>query len=45
MLFFCIYLVFSRYGKIELGKDTDKPEFNLPTWFVMLFSAGMGMGR
>ncbi|GAE26861.1 glycine betaine transporter OpuD [Halalkalibacter wakoensis JCM 9140] len=46
MLFlsFCIYLIFSRFGKIKLGKESDLPEFSLPSWFAMLFSAGMGMG-
>ncbi|CDQ41077.1 BCCT family transporter [Virgibacillus salexigens] len=44
MLLFCIYLIFSRYGKIKLGKENDKPEFSLLSWFAMLFSAGMGMG-
>lgn len=44
MLIFCIYLVFSRFGKLKLGKEDDKPEFSLPSWFAMLFSAGMGMG-
>ncbi|MCT1902673.1 BCCT family transporter [Oceanobacillus sojae] len=44
MLVFCIYLIFSRYGNIKLGKENDKPEFSLLSWFAMLFSAGMGMG-
>ncbi|WP_019379080.1 BCCT family transporter [Virgibacillus halodenitrificans] len=44
MLIFCIYLVFSRYGNIRLGKEGEKPEFSLPSWFAMLFSAGMGIG-
>ncbi|WP_158738161.1 BCCT family transporter [Alteribacillus sp. YIM 98480] len=44
MLAFCIYLIFSRFNQIKLGKDDDKPEFSLPTWFAMLFSAGMGIG-
>ncbi|WP_181350857.1 BCCT family transporter [Thalassobacillus sp. CUG 92003] len=44
MLAFCVYLIFSRFNKIKLGKENDKPEFKLPTWFAMLFSAGMGMG-
>ncbi|MFC5712983.1 BCCT family transporter [Thalassorhabdus alkalitolerans] len=44
ILAFCIYLIFSRFNKIKLGKDSDKPEFSLPTWFAMLFSAGMGIG-
>ncbi|WP_078595711.1 BCCT family transporter [Evansella clarkii] len=46
MLFlaFCIYLMFSRFGNIKLGKEDEKPDFSTPTWFAMLFSAGMGMG-
>ncbi|WP_042221624.1 BCCT family transporter [Oceanobacillus manasiensis] len=43
-LIFCIYLIFSRYGKIRLGKPTDRPEFGYISWFAMLFSAGMGIG-
>ncbi|MGO4889091.1 BCCT family transporter [Anaerobacillus sp. MEB173] len=43
-LVFALFLIFSRYGKIKLGKDEDKPEFSRPTWFAMLFSAGMGIG-
>lgn len=43
-LFFAIFLIFSKYGKIKLGKDSDKPEFSRPAWFAMLFSAGMGIG-
>jgi glycine betaine transporter len=44
LLAFCIFLIFSRFGRIKLGKESDKPDFSLPTWFAMLFSAGMGMG-
>ncbi|WNC16162.1 BCCT family transporter [Brevibacillus brevis] len=43
-LIFCIFLAFSKYGQITLGDDDDEPEFSLPTWFAMLFSAGMGIG-
>ncbi|WP_078543361.1 glycine betaine uptake BCCT transporter [Litchfieldia alkalitelluris] len=43
-LIFALFLIFSKYGKIKLGKDTDKPEFKNVTWFAMLFSAGMGIG-
>ncbi|WP_182201336.1 glycine betaine uptake BCCT transporter [Paraliobacillus salinarum] len=43
-LLFSIYLMFSRYGSIRLGKDGDRPEYNTITWFAMLFSAGMGIG-
>ncbi|TKD72441.1 BCCT family transporter [Pseudalkalibacillus hwajinpoensis] len=44
ILAFCVYLIFSRFKDIKLGKKDDQPEFSLPTWFAMLFSAGMGMG-
>ncbi|MCM3668729.1 BCCT family transporter [Mesobacillus maritimus] len=43
-LVFSLFLIFSKYGKIKLGKDEDKPQFKRPTWFAMLFSAGMGIG-
>jgi len=43
-LLFALYLCFSRYGDIKLGRDEDKPEFSTATWFAMLFSAGMGIG-
>ncbi|MGM0854244.1 MAG: glycine betaine uptake BCCT transporter [Bacillota bacterium] len=39
-----IFFAFSKYGKIRLGKDTDRPEYSTLTWFAMLFSAGMGIG-
>src|SRR5690625_2398876 len=44
MISFCIYMMFSRFGKIKLGKEDDEPDFSLPAWFAMLFSAGMGIG-
>ncbi|MFZ3579627.1 glycine betaine uptake BCCT transporter [Virgibacillus sp. DJP39] len=43
-LIFALYLVFSKYGNIKLGKPGDKPEYSYITWFAMLFSAGMGIG-
>lgn len=43
-LVFAIYLIFSKYGRIKLGKPGDKPEYSYMTWFAMLFSAGMGIG-
>ena len=39
-----LFFAFSKYGKIKLGKDDDKPDYSTPTWFAMLFSAGMGIG-
>ncbi|ARK20347.1 MULTISPECIES: BCCT family transporter [Sporosarcina] len=44
MISFCFYMMFSRFGKIKLGKDSDQPDYSLPAWFAMLFSAGMGIG-
>ena len=40
----CIWLAFSKYGKIRLGGKGAKPDFKLFSWFSMLFSAGMGIG-
>ena len=41
---FSLYLAFSKYGDIKLGKENDKPEFSNIVWFSMLFGAGMGIG-
>ncbi|WFE76518.1 BCCT family transporter [Roseinatronobacter sp. S2] len=41
---FVFGLIFSRYGAIRLGKDSDRPEFSTFAWFSMLFGAGMGIG-
>lgn len=41
---FVFGIAFSKYGKVVLGKDGDKPEYSNITWFAMLFSAGMGIG-
>ena len=43
-LVFAIYLAVSRHGKINLGREGEKPEFSTLSWFMMLFSAGMGIG-
>jgi choline/glycine/proline betaine transport protein len=45
--FFIVFvygIAFSRFGKIKLGKDDDKPEFTNFQWFSMLFGGGMGIG-
>ncbi|WP_415129402.1 BCCT family transporter [Microbacterium sp.] len=41
---FCLFIGFSRFGDIKLGKDDDAPEFSTPAWFALLFAAGMGIG-
>ncbi|WP_019673107.1 BCCT family transporter [Psychrobacter lutiphocae] len=43
-VFICLYLIFSRYGDIRLGHQTETPEYNLLSWIGMLFSAGIGIG-
>lgn len=44
LLFFLVFLLFSKYGAIKLGGRTAKPDFSRVSWFSMLFSAGMGIG-
>ncbi len=44
LVVFAIWLALSRFGRVKLGQDDEKPEFNTLTWFAMLFSAGMGIG-
>ncbi|KQU37746.1 BCCT family transporter [Rhodococcus sp. 05-2254-5] len=41
---FALYCGLSRVGNIRLGRDDEKPEFGVLSWFAMLFSAGMGIG-
>ncbi|WP_298886395.1 BCCT family transporter [uncultured Serinicoccus sp.] len=41
---FALFLAFSRFGDITLGRDGEEPEFGLKSWFAMLFAAGMGIG-
>ncbi|HMB77067.1 MAG TPA: BCCT family transporter, partial [Kiloniellaceae bacterium] len=44
VLFFVIWLLFSRFGGMKLGKDDDEPDFSTFSWICMLFSAGLGSG-
>lgn len=39
---FVLYIAFGKYGKVTLGKASDKPEFNNFSWASMLFCAGIG---
>ncbi len=36
-----IYLAFSRYGSIKLGRPDEKPKYNDFTWASMMFTAGL----
>lgn len=41
---FSLFLAFSRYGRIPLGTEGEKPEFSTVSWIAMMFAAGMGIG-
>ncbi|WP_019851250.1 BCCT family transporter [Desulfitobacterium sp. PCE1] len=43
-IIFVFGIAISRYGRIKLGADDDKPEFSNFQWFAMLFGGGMGIG-
>lgn len=40
----CIGIMVSPLGKLRIGGPDASPEFTYPSWFAMLFSAGMGIG-
>ncbi|WP_226675472.1 BCCT family transporter [Rossellomorea aquimaris] len=47
VFFFVLFLLFlmgSKYGKVRLGKDDERPQYPFFTWIGMLFSAGFGIG-
>ncbi|XRD21499.1 BCCT family transporter [Kocuria sp. KSNUG] len=44
LLIYLVYLAVSRYGRIPLGLDGDKPEYSTASWAAMLFAAGIGIG-
>jgi len=41
---FSIALIFTPLGSIRLGGKDARPDFSYPSWFAMLFAAGMGIG-
>ncbi len=43
-LAFNLFFAFSKFGRIKLGKDYEKPRYSYFGWFSMLFAAGMGIG-
>ena len=42
IVIFMIFMAFSKFGKVRLGGNQDKPEFNRFTWVAML-SCGLGI--
>ena len=41
---FLIFLMFSKYGDIKLGRNDSSPDYSFFSWISMLFAAGMGIG-
>lgn len=41
---FALFVAFSRFGDLKLGRDDEEPEYSTTSWFAMLFAAGMGIG-
>jgi glycine betaine transporter len=39
-----LMLAISRYGRIRLGRDDERPEFSTFSWISMMFATGMGIG-
>ena len=43
-LVFSVVIASSRFGRLKLGHDHEKPQYSYFGWFSMLFAAGMGIG-
>lgn len=43
-ILFCIFLAFSRFGRVRLGGAAARPRYAYPGWLAMLFAAGVGIG-
>jgi choline/carnitine/betaine transport len=41
-LAFLLWVAFSRYGNIRLGKENERPQYSNVSWFTMLFAGGIG---
>ncbi|MEM9234222.1 MAG: BCCT family transporter, partial [Pseudomonadota bacterium] len=41
---FCVAICLLPVGRTRIGGDEARPEFQMTTWFAMLFAAGMGSG-
>ncbi|MBY4108186.1 BCCT family transporter [Rhodococcus fascians] len=39
-----LFLALSRFGRIRLGRDDERPEFSTLSWISMMFATGMGIG-
>ncbi|GAA1935682.1 BCCT family transporter [Brevibacterium antiquum] len=41
---FVIIVALSKFGRIPLGRDDEKPQFKTSSWISMMFATGMGIG-
>lgn len=41
---FCLFVGFSKLGRVKIGGEDAVPEYGYVGWIAMLFSAGMGIG-
>ena len=41
---FILYLLFTKYKDVKLGRDDEEPAFSNYEWFSMLFACGIGVG-
>jgi BCCT family betaine/carnitine transporter len=41
---FCLFIAFSRLGRVRFGGLDAKPRYGYPGWLAMLFAAGVGIG-
>jgi len=41
---FVIVVAASKFGRIPLGKDDERPQFKTSSWVAMMFATGMGIG-
>ena len=44
ILLFMIWIAFSKYGQLKLGKKDEKPAYSFTSWIGMLCGAGLGVG-
>lgn len=44
VVLFTLFLIVTPYGSVRLGGTDATPDYGYPSWFAMLFAAGMGIG-
>ena len=41
---FCLFVAYTKLGRVRLGGPEAKPHYGYPAWLAMLFAAGVGIG-